>query len=107
AMADTSLIARKIAEMRIHIVATPAALAQFGRPQSAEDWRTRPCIIDVNLQGQANWRFIEGGKPVSVHVTGPVKVNSPMAAMQAALAGLGFAALPSYLADPEIRAGRL
>ena len=30
-----------------------------------------------------------------------------MAAMQAALAGLGFAVLPTYLADPLIAEGRL
>ncbi|RYE73182.1 MAG: hypothetical protein EOP19_29610, partial [Hyphomicrobiales bacterium] len=47
------------------------------------------------------------GKPVSVHVSGPVRVNSPVAAMHAALHGLGFAVLPSYLAGPLIAAGRL
>lgn len=107
AMADSSLIARKIADMAAYVVASPEAIARYGRPDLADALRNLPCIIDTNLSGQANWRFIEKGKTVSVHVSGPVKVNSPLAAQKAAVAGLGFALLPSYLAEPEIAAGRL
>ena len=106
-MTDSSLIARKIADMRFYICAAPALLAQHGEPRSVEALRSVPCIIDTNMAGQANWRLVENGKPVSVHVSGPVRVNSPVAAMQAALAGLGFAVLPSYLAEPSIVAGAL
>ncbi|MGN6102343.1 MAG: LysR substrate-binding domain-containing protein, partial [Devosia sp.] len=42
-----------------------------------------------------------------IHVAGPVRVNSPLAALEAAKMGLGFAAMPSYLADPAIAAGAL
>lgn len=106
-MTDSSLIARKIADMRFYICAAPALIAQHGEPRSVEALRSVPCIIDTNMAGQANWRLVENGKPVSVHVSGPVRVNSPVAAMQAALAGLGFAVLPSYLAEPSITAGTL
>lgn len=71
------------------------------------DLRRLPCIVDTNFSGQANWRFVDDGKPVTVHVAGAVKVNSPVASMQAALAGLGFATVPTYLAGPSIAAGRL
>jgi DNA-binding transcriptional LysR family regulator len=107
AMADSSLIARKIADMAVYIVASPDTIARYGSPASAEALRNLPCIIDTNFSGQANWRFVENGQTVPVHVSGPVKVNSPLAARQAAVAGLGFALLPSYLAEPEIAAGRL
>jgi DNA-binding transcriptional LysR family regulator len=104
---DSSLIARKIADMRLVIAASPDFLRKHGVPESAEALRTLPCVVDTNLQGQANWRFVEAGRTVSVHVSGPVRVNSPLAAMDAAIAGLGFAALPSYLADPAIAQGKL
>ncbi len=106
-MADSSLIARKIADMRIVIAGAPALIKRLGLPETPEALRTMPCIIDTNLQGQANWRFVEDGRTISVQVTGPVRVNSPLAAMQAAVMGLGFAAMPSYLADPAIEAGTL
>lgn len=106
-MPDSSLIARKIVDTKMLICAAPALIKTFGNLNNAESLRSLPCIVDTNLQGQANWRFIEGGKQILVHVSGPVRVNSPVAAMGAAISGLGFAALPSYLADKEIQAGRL
>jgi DNA-binding transcriptional LysR family regulator len=104
---DSSLIARKIADMSVVCVASPELLKAHGVPKSPEGLRQIPCIVDTNFQGQANWRFIEGGKTVSIHVNGPVKVNSPLAAKQAALAGLGIALLPSYLATEELTQGTL
>jgi len=106
-MTDSSLIARKIADMRIVIAGAPALIARHGAPKTPEALRGLPCIIDTNLQGQANWRFVDAGRTVSVHVSGPVRVNSPLAALEAARRGLGFAAMPSYLADPAIAAGDL
>ena len=106
-MADSSLIARKIADMRIVVAGAPALIQRLGEPRTPDALRTMPCIIDTNLQGQANWRFVENDKTISVHVSGPVRVNSPLAAMEAAELGLGFAAMPSYLADPAVKAGTL
>src|SRR6185437_3988506 len=106
-MTDSSLIARKIADMHLRLVGAPALIGRVGTPKTPEGLRGLPCIIDTNLQGQANWRFTEAGRTISVHVSGPVRVNSPLAALQAATLGLGFAAMPSYLADPAIESGEL
>ncbi len=107
AMPDSSLIARKIVDMRLLICASPALLARVGTPMHSDALRTLPCIVDTNAQGQANWRMIEDGRTLSVHVDGPVRLNSPLAARQAAVAGLGFALLPSYIADPALRSGEV
>lgn len=106
-LADSSLIARKIADMRHVICGSPELIKRVGRPHSGEALRNMPCILDTNVPSHSSWRFIEDGKPLTVHVAGPARVNSPVAAMQAALAGLGFAVLPTYLADPHIAEGRL
>jgi len=106
-LADSSLIARKISDMRHAICGSPDLVQRVGLPASGEALRTMPCILDTNMPSHSSWRFIEDGKPLTVHVSGPARVNSPVAAMQAALAGLGFAVLPTYLADPQIAAGRL
>lgn len=106
-LADSSLIARKIADMKHVICGSPELIARTGVPMSGEALRTLPCILDTNMPSHSSWRFIEDGKPLTVHVAGPARVNSPVAAMQASLAGLGFAVLPTYLADPHIAAGRL
>lgn len=106
-MTDSSLIARKIADMKVMVVAAPDFIRKVGVPKTPDELRALPCIVDINLQGQANWRFVEDGRTVSVHVTGPVRCNSPLVAREAAVAGLGFAMLPSYLAEPVIEEGKL
>ncbi len=104
-LSDSSLIARKISDMRHVICGSPGLIARVGTPQSGEALRGMPCVLDTNIA--SSWRFIEYGQPISVPVTGQARVNSPVASLQAALAGLGFAVLPTYLADPHIAVGRL
>jgi len=106
-MADSALIARKIADMHVVVSGAPALIERVGRPAHPDDLRHLPCIVDVNLQGQSNWRFSEDGRTISVPVSGPVRVNSPLAARTAAAMGLGFVVLPSYLADPLVARGEL
>lgn len=106
-LADSSLIARKISDIRMVVCASPALLAKHGTPATGEALRSLPCILDTNMAGHTNWRFSDKGRHYSVHVSGPVRVNSPVAAVEAALAGLGFAAVPFYVAEPLIAAGRL
>lgn len=106
-LSDSSLIARKICDFGQVICAAPSLIARSGRPESSEALRNLPCILDTNMPTHTSWRFVRRGRPVAVHVAGPVRVNSPVASMEAALAGLGFAVLPSYLANPHIRSGRL
>jgi len=106
-LADSALIARKIADMHVVVSGAPALIERVGRPAHPDDLRHLPCIVDVNLQGQSNWRFSEDGKTISVPVSGPVRVNSPLAARTAAAMGLGFVVLPSYLADPLVARGEL
>lgn len=106
-MSDSSLIARKISDIRHVIYAAPELVARLGLPKEVDDLRGMPCILDTNMPSHTSWRFIEDGHPVSVHVAGPARVNSPVASMQAALSGLGFATLPAYLAEPLVAEGRL
>jgi DNA-binding transcriptional LysR family regulator len=106
-LTDSSLIARRIADVGHAVYAAPELLSRVGTPQRADDLKNRPCIIDTNMANHTSWRFVEAGRPLSVHVGGPVRVNSPVAAMQAAIAGLGFAVLPGCLAEPHVASGRL
>jgi len=106
-MPDSSLIARKIAETQIIFCASPELVARVGQPKNPDALRNLPCIIDSNMTWQANWRFNENGRVSSVHVDGRVRVNSPIAALEAARAGLGFAAIPSYQARALLESGEL
>lgn len=106
-MSDTSLIARKIAETSVSVCATPEVIKAYGVPQTPEALKGVPCIVDTNMTGQANWQFVEDGRTIAIHVDGPVRVNSPAGALVAAQKSLGFALLPSFLADSAIEKGEL
>lgn len=105
---NSSLIARKLAPFSIRIVASPEVLEKYGTPVRPQDLANLPCIIDTNGRWLSNWQFRrDNGDIFSVSVTGPLEVNSPMAARAAALSGLGFSILPDFIAESELKSGRL
>lgn len=106
-LSDSSLITRKIIDIKHQVYASPELIKLHGVPATPEALRLLPCVVDTNMPNHTSWRFGQQGRPVLVHVAGPARVNSPVASMQAALAGLGFAILPAYLAAPHVAAGRL
>jgi DNA-binding transcriptional LysR family regulator len=107
-MQDSSLIAKRIAPFRVIACATPELIRRVGKPERPEQLVSLPCIVDTNNRSRNTWQFHkEGEPPVSVQLSGPLEINSPLATRRAALAGLGFALLPDFIARPDIESGRL
>ncbi|MCT8997753.1 LysR family transcriptional regulator [Chelativorans intermedius] len=105
---DSSLIARRLAPFTLPLCAAPALIEKVGRPAHPRDLERLPCIVDTNGRFRQNWPFRErDGTPLTVSVSARIEVNSPLAVRNAAVAGLGFAFLPDFIAAPEIEAGRL
>lgn len=106
-LADSSLIAKKLAPLRMVVVATPECIAASGRPSHPSELSELPCAIDSNARWRANWGFVIDGERRSVPVSGRVEANSPLAVKMAALEGIGYAMLPYAVAREEILNGRL
>lgn len=107
-MESSSLIARKLHDFGLRLVASPAVVARHGKPLLPEDLAKQPCIIDTNGRWYNNWPFrASDGRDLSVVVSGPIEVNSPIAAKAAALSGLGFAIIPDFVVEEEIADGSL
>jgi len=105
---SSSLIARRLSPFGIKLCASPEIIERFGPLSRPQDLASRPCIIDTNGRWLSNWPFLgDNGEMISVSVTGPMEVNSPMAARAAAVSGLGFAVLPDFIAQPDIASGAL
>ncbi|WP_394886725.1 LysR family transcriptional regulator [Mesorhizobium sp. AaZ16] len=105
---SSSLIARRLAPFSVCLCASPELIEMHGEPKRPQDLAGLPCIIDTNGRWLSNWPFLgDGGEMISVSVSGPIEVNSPMAARAAAVAGLGFAILPDFIAAPDIADGKL
>jgi DNA-binding transcriptional LysR family regulator len=105
---NSSLIARRLAPFSVRLCAAPDLVARLGMPKRPQDLASLPCIVDTNGRWLTNWPFRgDTGDTISISVSGPIEVNSPLTARAAAVAGLGFAILPDFIAAPEIAAGRL
>ncbi|TPW30685.1 LysR family transcriptional regulator [Pararhizobium mangrovi] len=105
---DSGLIARKLAPFALRLCATPAILEQHGLPTHPRDLSRLPCVVDTNSRSLNNWRFVDEDRtPFTVNVDGRIEVNSPIASMRAACAGLGFAVIPDFIADGPIETGAL
>jgi DNA-binding transcriptional LysR family regulator len=105
---DSSMIARRLSPFRIRICAAPELLERVGTPMQPSELARLPCIIDTNGRWLSNWPFRrDNGEMMSVSVSGPIEVNSPLATSAAAVAGLGFAPLPDFIAAPALASGEL
>jgi DNA-binding transcriptional LysR family regulator len=105
---DSSLIARYLAPLGLKVCAAPALIEKYGRPKHPQELAKLPCLIDTNGRSRANWSFVDAdGRTVTVTVPARLEVNSPLTTRAAAIAGLGFAMLPDFVALPELESGRL
>ncbi|OZI44405.1 LysR family transcriptional regulator [Bordetella genomosp. 5] len=103
---DPNLIARHLADCRSLVCAAPAYLERAGLPARAEDLSLHNCLTH-SYYGRSLWRFVRDGETVDVPVSGNITANEAVVLMRAALGGAGVALLPTYLAAPEVAAGRL
>lgn len=104
---DSSLTAVRIGAVRHVICATPAFLAAHGVPQVPEDLMALQ-TIGFSLGGAGRpWHFAGSGRRRTLAPPSRLLVNTPDAALQAALAGHGIARLFSYQAAAELRSGAL
>ncbi|PZU95217.1 MAG: transcriptional regulator [Chelatococcus sp.] len=102
---DSSLVARKLCEIRIVLGAAPAYLAARGKPETPAELAGHDCIIDTNFRDPLVWRFRAGAKrePVAVPVTGRLRFSNGEACVAAAAAGFGIARVPSFTAGDAFR----
>ena len=108
APADSTLIARRIAEARIVVVAGPDYLAAQGEPLEPAALRQHVCVIDTNFREPNRWRFRgPGGAALAIDVVGRLKLSSGEACVAAAAAGFGIARAPDFIAEPGLQRGTL
>lgn len=106
---ESSLIARRLCAARIVLVGSGEYLDQRGTPQSPDDLRSHDLIIDNNFREPSHWHFRapQTGVVLSVPVTGRLCFSSGEACLLAAEQGMGLAYVPSFIAGPSLRQGRV
>ncbi|MBS7541921.1 LysR family transcriptional regulator [Ancylobacter oerskovii] len=105
---DSSLVARKLCDARVVLVAAAAYLAARGEPGRPQDLTGHECLVDTNFRDPLNWRFRSpAGEVVDVPISGRLRFSSGEACLAAAAAGLGIANVPSFIAGASLRAGHV
>jgi DNA-binding transcriptional LysR family regulator len=107
ALEESSLVARKLAQARVVVCASPGYLAERGRPRRPEELEDHNCLIYSARIPLGEWPFTIDGKPVSLKVSGSLRSSIGDAIRVAAIQGCGLAQLPTYMVGLDIMAGRL
>jgi DNA-binding transcriptional LysR family regulator len=109
ALADSSLIARRLASHRRLLVATPGYLRASPALDHPDDLAQHACV-PFALQPTSGWYFCrkeQSEHPIFVKIQGRVRANDSEAVRSASLAGLGITLLASWLVGEDIRDKRL
>jgi DNA-binding transcriptional LysR family regulator len=109
-LTDSRLIAKRLAPHRRALVASPAYLQTSGAIKEPRDLENHQCVLFA-LQPRNTWYFLRDNakraQPQEVAVHGRFRANHSEALLDAALAGLGIALLPTWLTGNAIADGRL
>ena len=107
---EQDMIALKVSsDLSMAVVASPAYLAIHGAPDTPQDLRHHRCIGFRMRAGGAiiGWDFEHDGREIEVKIEGPLIVNEPELATDAALDGLGITYVLEDRAAPYLADGRL
>jgi DNA-binding transcriptional LysR family regulator len=106
-LADSSVIARKLAAVRVVTCASPAYLQAAGVPASPHDLAQHEAIIDTNAREPFVWTYGSQADREEVRVHGRLRFGAADACVAAARRGLGITRTPAFAASEDLRAGRL
>ncbi len=107
-LTDSSLIARRLFDVRAVVCGSPHYLNTHGAPETPADLDDHQCLVYSNLDDPDKWEYEDRDGNRST-----VKVNSIMSASSgdflcnAAAHGMGLVIQPTFIASAAIRSGNL
>nr|WP_314626478.1 LysR family transcriptional regulator [uncultured Janthinobacterium sp.] len=107
ALADSTLVARRLGDVEQMICAAPAYLARRGTPQRALDLHGHDCLAYRLADSPGIWQ-LDGPEGAS-NIVLPVRFSADSSLLLADMlvAGIGVGALPSFVAAPLLASGAL
>lgn len=102
---DSALVARKLAEGEMLVVASPAYLARKGVPKTPTDLLKHDGIIFTNM-GE-DWVFQRGNSETEVRIPRRLTFSAAEGVRAAVIAGLGFTVSSRWMFAPELESGEV
>ncbi len=106
-LADSSLVARHVGEMRRIVVGSGGYLKARGEPRTPAAVTSHQTIQFGAMSAAPDWRFVEDNSEIRVACTPRFVTNSADAAIQYAEQDGGLTQVLAYQAADAIKAGRL
>ncbi len=105
---DSSLLARRLCQVRVLLVGAPAYFGQHGRPEHPKDLAAHIALLYSYSRSRDVWHFSHPKQgEYSVAVSGPIRANNADVLQPSLCAGAGLALQPEFLVWRDIAEGRL
>ncbi|WP_073625690.1 LysR family transcriptional regulator [Pseudoxanthobacter soli] len=104
---SSSLVARKLGDTAMVVVAAPSYLARFGAPETLEDLESHHRLGFGYVRSVEGWPMKKGTGTIIVPAVGRVQVSDGEGLRLLALNGAGLARLAAFSVRGDIDAGRL
>jgi DNA-binding transcriptional LysR family regulator len=104
---DSSLLARRVGEIRRVLCGSPGYFARRGVPEGPEQLSSHDCISFENLMSPVVWTFGTGKSERKIPLRSRFIVNTAEAAIDAAISGAGITRALSYQVAEPIKTGQL
>jgi DNA-binding transcriptional LysR family regulator len=104
---DSSLLAKRLADLRRVVFASPGYFKAHGRPKRPEDLARHQCIIRTAARESDAWPFTIDGRLRKIKVDGRFRTSGAITANEAAALGLGIANAPLWQVRPLLDQGRV
>lgn len=105
-LADSSLIARRLAPCHLMLCASPGYLREAGTPRSPDDLREHNCLRYAYSSSET-WRLHGHGSMAEVTPQGNLTANNGDALLAASLANAGVTLQPTFIIADALRTGAL
>lgn len=107
-LTDSSLIARRLFDVKAVVCASPHYLNVHGRPETPQDLQNHDCLVYSNLADPGKWQYEDrDGNTGVAPITATLTASSGDFLCNAAAHGMGIVIQPTFIASQAIRAGQL
>ena len=105
---DSSLVARKLTDNPMIMVASPDYLKQYGIPETIDDLASHRFVVYAGHNGAiTTWAYHQGSEIINFDMNVKVKVNDGYGLLKSALDGGAISLLPWFVSCNDLSAGRL
>lgn len=104
---SSSFRSRSLGALDMVLAATPAYLEAMGTPREPADLLQHRCVLYRDTRLHARWRLQRDRRAQTVHVDGPLRVNTSRAMLDMILAGQGIGTGLALSLESHFASGKL